>query len=195
LTITQKHGEAATGLPRWVRSGLGVVLAACGSASRGPVIERAPEAPPSVMTGATSTTIRLSSENRAIETVIRVSVDSAWNRLGPVWRTLSIPVAQVDRASLTYRSPRFRAPRFAGRPLREFVDCGQSIAGARADLWDVYLEVTTAVRLAGTPNETRVSSAVVGSARPRDGSSTQPVPCASLGKLESVIAVQLQSGS
>jgi hypothetical protein len=159
------------------------------------VIQREPETPPVVMAGATSTTVRLSSESRAVESVIRVPVDSVWNRLGPLWRSLSIPVTQVERAALTYRSPRFRAPRLDGRPLREFFDCGFSMSGPRADLWDVYLEVTTAIRQGDGAQETRVATAIVGSARPRDGSGTQPVPCASLGSLERLIADRLKSGS
>lgn len=172
-----------------------VTAAACGGSARAPVINQTAETPPGMITSGTSADVRLSADNRPVEQTIPVSPDTAWRNLTAVWRAFGFPVAQADPTRGMLRSDRFRARSQINRiPMREFMDCGYSAAGPRADLWDVYLEVTSAMRPAG-PVATRLSSVIVGSARPRDGTGTSPVPCTSTGKLERLIADQVSGGT
>jgi hypothetical protein len=174
---------------------LAIVLPACGGASRAPVIDRPAETPPGVITGATSSEVRLSTETRVIEATVKAPVSSVWKGLIAAWASLDIPVAEARPTQGSLRSPRFRVPRFANRPLHEYFDCGFSISGQRADLWEVSAEFTSAIRQGESREETRVSTAIIASARPRDGSGTQPVPCASLGRLERLIVERIQANS
>jgi len=170
------------------------VTLACGPSSRAPVIERGAEPPPVIMTGRGSTDVRTNPEVRSVEGVVPVPLDTAWQRLPAAWDGLGIPIRQADPRSGTLRSDRFRArSNMAGAPMRDNVDCGYSMAGPRADLWDVYLEVTSALRPEGGPQNTRVSSAIIATARPRDGSGTQPVGCTSTGRLERLIAERVRN--
>jgi hypothetical protein len=171
-----------------------LTLAVACTSSRAPVIQQGAEPPPVVMTAPGSTDVRTNAEVRAIERVIPVPLDTAWVRLAAAWASLDIPVREANPRGGTLRSDRFRArSNMTGRPMRESVDCGYSVAGQRADLWDVYLEVTSAIRPEGGPANTRVSTVIVASARPRDGSGTPPVSCSSLGRIEGVIADRVRN--
>ena len=174
-------------------SALAVVLA-CGPSARAPVIQPGAEPPPVVLTGPGSTDVRTSPDVRAVEGVVPVPLDTAWMRLPAAWDALGIPVRQADPRGVTLRSDRFRArSNMGGAPMRENVDCGYSMAGPRADLWDVYLNVTSALRPEGGPDNTRISSVITASARPRDGSGTQPVTCTSTGRLERLIVERIRN--
>jgi hypothetical protein len=171
-----------------------LLIAGCASAKPRPVLERGAEAPPGIITSNTGAEVRLESEARAIEGLVNAPMDSVFRRLSPVWQAFRIPIKQADPRTGTLKSDRFRAPAgMTSWPMHENFDCGYAAAGPRADLWDLYLDITTAMR--ATPEGTRVSTMITASARPRDGTGTQPVPCASMGKLERNIVQRLQAGA
>ena len=170
------------------------VVAACGTGRPASVIDQATEPPPTILTSATSADVRLSADNRAIDGLVPAPADSTWKALVSAWETMKIPIRDASPATGTLRSPRFRVPgRIADKPIRDFFDCGVSAAGPRADLWDVHIEVTSAIRVVN-PRQSRLSSAIIATARPRDGTGTNTVPCATWGLLEKMILQYVQSG-
>ncbi len=169
---------------------------ACASAPAQPVIKEAPQTPPAILSSGadngTGTEVRLSSDIRSIEGEILAPRDSVWSALPAMWQALGIPVASIDRARGTLRSGRFRAPHsLGGKSLRELVDCGYSVTGPRADIWEVSMEIMTVVQPANSAR-TRIATQIISDARPRDGTSTQGVSCGSLGELERTLAQRLQ---
>jgi hypothetical protein len=71
--------------------------------------------------------------------------------------------------------------------MSALMDCGSTITGRRADLWQVTLQLLTVVRADG-PTDSTIATRVTATARPVDGSSTDAVPCLSNGLLEKKIA-------
>ncbi len=168
------------------------VLFAVGCSAREPAAVRpATDAPPAVVVAGGGVDVRINSSNRVIEDEIYAPVGEAWVALGAAWKDLDFPVAQADEAARTLRSRPFRAPRrIGGKRLVELFDCGYSIGGQRAELWEVTIEIVTALR-AVNPARTSVSTMVAAIARPREGTSTDPVPCQSKSELERILLRQL----
>jgi len=166
---------------------LGVaILAACGS--RPPAIQNAPGPRAGVRTTPATGGAEVFLDSNAFvkESVVRASVADVWKVLPQAWNDAMIPVAGLDTRSHTIQSGEYRAPnRIVGKPMSDYLDCGYTAAGPRVMLWQVSIDVTTTV-IADSAGA-RVASRVIGTVRPRDGSSTSPVTCNSRGQLERII--------
>ena len=170
-----------------VTAALALVVVACGP-SRPPAISTAPQTPPGVTPSASGgAEIRLQRDVFVDEDVVDGPMLDVWKVLPKAWADAMVPVGETNTATKTLRSGTFRAPsKIVGKPLSDFLDCGYSISGPRVTMWDVRMDVTTAV-LADSPTKTRVATVVNGTAKPRDGSSTAAVGCTSRGELERII--------
>jgi hypothetical protein len=161
-------------------------LAACGARSSTVVGEPA-GVPGVIYQTPTSAEIRIASDDRAANIRVALPPDSAFSAALTVYRTLGAPLRTQDRARGAIASEPFAAPReLLGRRIGVWIDCGTTMTGPRVDRWAVTLELGTAV--APAEGGTRVASLLTGFARPRDGSSSDPVRCASTGLLEREIA-------
>lgn len=161
-------------------------LAACGARSSTVVGEPA-GMPGVIYQTPTSAEIRIAPDDRATNHRVALPADSAFAAALAVYRTLGAPVRTQDRARGAIASEPFAAPReLLGRRLGTWIDCGTTMTGPRVDRWAVTLELGTAV--AQAEGGTTIASLLTGFARPRDGSSSDPVRCSSTGLLEREIA-------
>ncbi|MGH7575811.1 MAG: hypothetical protein ACREM1_11895 [Longimicrobiales bacterium] len=166
---------------RWSAILLASSLAACGTASSS--IAPGPELPAQVTPTSTGAHVRLNRNERVVGDVVALSPDAAWTAVLDFYRELGIPIEAHDPAGRVIASEAFRAPRrLLDRPLSDYLDCGTSLTGARVNTWSVSAQLMTQVESTG--EGTAVRSRLTATARPRDGSSTPPVPCSSLGVLE-----------
>ena len=167
-------------------------LFACGARSSTVVGEPA-GVPGVIYQTPTSAEIRINADDRATNHLIALPADAAFAAVLAAYRTLGAPLRTEDRARGASASEPFAAPReLLGRRIGHWVDCGTTMTGPRVDRWAVTLELRTA--LAQAEGGTNVASLLTGFARPRDGSSSDPVRCASTGLLEREIARIIADG-
>lgn len=160
---------------------LSLSLAAC--AGPGSSIAPRPQPPAAVHETSTSIEVRLSRDERAVGDVVALERDAAWDAVLTTYGDLGVPIEAQNRVDGVVTSSLFRMPRrLLDRRLSSYLDCGYSIAGARVDLWAVSARLVTA--LESSDKGLLVNSRLSTSARPRDGTSTPPVPCSSNGLLE-----------
>jgi hypothetical protein len=97
---------------------------------------------------------------------------------------LKIPLDVTDSTSGLVGNLRLvQSRRIAGTNLSQFLSCGSSITGPRADSYRLTMPLVVLLdRLPG--DRTRVRVALLASARDMAGNSTEPVPCTTTGALE-----------
>jgi hypothetical protein len=168
-----------------VTAGMGLIVAACGSAA--PAIHDAPSPGSSVTMTSTGAEVVLARESFVREETVEAPASDVWRVLAQAWEDASVPIESVDNARRALSSGVYRPPaRIVGRPLSDFFDCGYSMGGPRVTLWQVSIDVAGAVL--PDPAGAKVATRVGASARPRDGTSTNAVMCTSRGELERIIA-------
>lgn len=156
-------------------------LVACAPASSS--IAPGPEPPPRVEATSTGVEVRLDVDERVVDGVVPLSVDDVWDAVVAVYGALGFPIEVQDPDRHAIATERFQAPRrILDRRLGSYMDCGQSLTGARVDVWRVTARLMTELQPAS--DGTTIRSRLTASARPRDGSSTSPVPCTTSGELE-----------
>jgi hypothetical protein len=167
-------------------------VVACGTGQTSSVIESAAGPPPAVVGQGSGMDIRYDRDGGAIDGVVEAPAARVWDMLAVAWTDLQIPVGSVDARSHSLTSGVFKPPsRMAAKRLNEYLDCGYSLAGPRVSLWEVRMEVVSAIR-AEEGGRTTVATAITANARPRDGSNTASVPCNSLGNLERLVIAQVR---
>jgi hypothetical protein len=172
--------------------GLALAGTACASAAPDPVIDVSASPPPSVTGTGSGTEIRYDRETHIEEGAVLADFSKVWQALPRAFSDLRVPIGEVDPVAHTVRSGFFKAPgQMATKQLSDFLDCGHSLTGPRVRLWEVSMDVLAAVRSDGE-GKSRVATTITASARPRDGTSTSPVPCNSKGELERLILEQVR---
>jgi hypothetical protein len=175
--------------------GLVMLASACASASRDPVIDVAASPPPTVTGTGSGTEIRYDRDTHVAEGPVLADLSVVWQALPKALADLRVPVGEVDPGAHTVHSGFFKAPRqMATKQLSDFLDCGYSLEGPRVRLWEVNMDVLSAVRADGQ-GKSRLATTITASARPRDGTSTSPVPCNTKGELEKLILEQVRERS
>lgn len=175
--------------------GLALLANACASASPDPVIEMTASPPPSVTGTGSGTEIRYDRDTHIDEGSVLADISRVWQALPRAFSDLRVPIGEVDPVAHTVRSGSFKAPRqMATKQLSDFLDCGYSLSGPRVRLWEVNMDVLSAVRSDGE-GKSRLATTITANARPRDGTSTSPVPCNSKGVLERLILEQVRERS
>jgi len=159
-------------------------------------------APPSTPTPAPDRILAVDSDGRVIRrstadentrAVFAAPVDKVWPALILSYSDLGIEPSVADRATGRYGNGNFVAPRrIGGRPLGEFFNCGSGLTGPYVDAGRLTANVVTTVQ-AAPDGSTRASTYAAGVLRRNDGTSTDPIVCASTGALEERIRVAIES--
>ena len=156
-----------------------VVVSACASSAPATTSQE-PRAVTRVTRGAE--TVEIFADSRGVARLVAAPLDSVWLALPKVYDRLEIPVALSDRTQWTFGNPRYRAHRFEGRPLSQYLDCGRGMGAPYADQFSVTLSVLT--RLTEAEGGTRVVTTVSGSAKPRAVSGNSVSCTSKVGRLE-----------
>jgi hypothetical protein len=181
----------------WITSIAGLALAAgaCASAGPDPVIDVAAGPPPTITGTGSGAEIRYDRDTHIEEGAVLADLSRVWQALPRALSDLRVPVGAIDPAAHTVHSGFFKAPQqMATKHLSDFLDCGYSLSGPRVRLWEVNMDVLSAVRADGE-GKSRMGVTITASARPRDGTSTAPVPCNTKGELERLIIEQVRERS
>lgn len=150
-------------------------------------------APPSTPTPSPDRVLAVDSDGRVLRrstsdemsrATFAAPVDKVWPALVLSYSDLGIEPSIADRASGRYGNGNFVAPRrIAGRPLGEFFNCGSGLTGPYIDNGRLTANVVTTIRAA--PDGTTIATThATGTLRRNDGTSTDPLVCASTGGLE-----------
>jgi hypothetical protein len=158
---------------RWSRLfplGIAVVVAACASAGGGPAELFAPY---------------LEGTLEPHRTEVMASVERVSAVLPEAYELMGLPVSlDEDLGENTWVTPELQidGPLYQGEQNSDYIDCGMSDEGPRADVYSVEFAVLT--RLIPGPSATTVETVLSGVAADPAG----PVTCTGTGKLERDIA-------
>ena len=101
-----------------------------------------------------------------------------------VYRELDIPIATNDPASGRVGNPDFwKARKLGGQPISTYLNCGDSITGAAADNYRVYISLLSAVGPDGSGGS-QLETAFTATARNMEGTTADRVACGTTGRLE-----------
>jgi hypothetical protein len=117
------------------------------------------------------------------------SATEVWAALQEVYEELGIPVTQRDPSRMVLANPAHKARTIEGRRMGRYLDCGTSLRGALANIYDVTVAVGTHVRAAPGGGAT-VTTILEAWAEPRT-TSGNPVHCRSKNTLEQRIMERL----
>jgi hypothetical protein len=119
-------------------------------------------------------------------------MDRVWNAVMLAYGDLGIDPAVADRANGVYGTRNFLAPKsIGGRPLGDYFRCGSGLTGGSIESGRLTLSMVTTLSPAGG-GATRALTRLTGMLRRSDGSSTEPVVCASAGALEARLRAAVQ---
>ena len=138
---------------------------------------------------------RVSNSDGGITRYVQATPEEVWKTLLVTYNELELPITALAAGTQRISSSSKRAPRtLAGKPLRDYLDCGSGISGPRVDSYDVAYTLVSVVTPAG--DSTAVQSSLVASATSRGGTSSAPVDCVTTGSLEKRIArlIELKLG-
>jgi hypothetical protein len=112
-------------------------------------------------------------------------MDRVWTAVMLAYGDLGIEPGVVDRANGVYGSRNFIAPKsMGGRPLSAYFRCGSGLTGGSVDSGRLIASMVTTLTPVASGGGTRAITHVSGMLRRSDGSSSDPVVCASEGTLE-----------
>lgn len=117
------------------------------------------------------------------------SAAEVWAALPGVYEELGIPVTQRDPSRMVVANPAHKARTIGGRRMGRYLDCGTSLRGALANIYDVTVAVGTHVRSAPEGGAT-VTTILEAWAEPRT-TRGNPVHCRSKNTLEQRIMERL----
>jgi len=130
--------------------------------------------------------IEIETEASIIDVVSPTGLSTSWAVLPEVFEILGIEATTVDRPSYSAGNERFVVRNIERRALSNYLECGSSFGRARADQYEVTMQIL--VQLAGAPGGgTRVRTTLDAYARPRDVAGNA-YHCTSRGTLERRIA-------
>ena len=119
--------------------------------------------------------------------------DKVWPALVLAYADVGIEPSVADRAQGRYGNGKFTAPRrMGGRPLADFFSCGSGLTGPYIDQGRLTANVVTTIQ----PGPDGTTSAITyssGSLRRNEGTSTDPIVCASTGALEEFLRRRVEA--
>lgn len=143
--------------------------------------------------GSSSVVYRVNNSDGGVVRYVNAAPEEVWKTLLATYNELKLPITKLDAARRTVSSTDARAPRrIGGKPLHNYLDCGNGISGPRVDSYDVAYTLVSVVAAAG--DSTAVRSSLVAKARTRTGTSGPPVDCATTGRLEKRLAELVSLG-
>ena len=133
-------------------------------------------------------TFRLSRDQSVSEATIVGAQAAVFQALMTAYEDLGLEIAGADRVrGLVQGEPVAAVRELAGEQMSTLFHCGQTLTGDRADSWRLEIEVASQAQAVGA-SQTKLTTRVNAFARTMDGSSTNPVQCATRGRLEEKIA-------
>jgi hypothetical protein len=128
--------------------------------------------------------IRRSTADENSRVSFTAPIDKVWPALVLSYADLGIEPSVADRGAGRYGNGNFIAPRhMGGHSLGEFFSCGSGLTGSNIDSGRLTANVVTTIRAAPDGTTSGVTYAS-GTLRRNDGTSTEPIVCASTGALE-----------
>jgi hypothetical protein len=160
---------------------LAPLLASC--ASSGTASTASPERV--VLVGDEQRELRIPGADINARTTFSAPMGRVWDALRQSYSDVGILPTVADRVQGTYGNSAFVAPRsIAGRPLREYFNCGSGPSGALIDQGRLLATVMTTLSAAPDGASTIADTRVSAMLQLNEGSSTAPPVCTSTGKLE-----------
>jgi hypothetical protein len=136
---------------------------------------------------ANGTVIRRSTADENARATIAAPIDKVWPALVLAYADMGIDPSVADRGAGRYGNGNFTAPRrINGRPLAEFFSCGSGLTGPYIENGRLTANVVTTVQ-SGPNGTTLISTYASATLRRNDGTSTDPMVCASTGALEEAL--------
>jgi hypothetical protein len=137
--------------------------------------------------------IRRSTADENARVSFTAPADKVWPAMVLAYADLNIDPSVADRAIGRYGNGSFTAPRrMGGRPLAEFFSCGSGLTGPYIDSGRLTANVVTTIQPAADGTTTAVTYAS-GSLRRNEGTSTDPIVCASTGALEELLRKRIEA--
>lgn len=166
------RSSVATGLPATLT--LALLLSACSTA---------PSASSSnARIDAGDAGHRIVTEGSLAERTFEASTADTWRALQLVYQEMDIPVTAIREDTHRLETLNLQVRTIDGDAVATFLDCGSSVAGPRANTWDVSLSLVVSLWPEDTGG-TRLRTEMDGWARPRS-TSGNPVHCQSRNELE-----------
>jgi hypothetical protein len=160
-----------------------LVAAACGPAT--PPATPAPER--IVAIESDGRVLRQSTADEMAEMAFSAPIDRVWLALQLSYADLDIAPTIADRAKGIYGNGGFLMPRkILGHTIGEYFRCGSGMAGPLIDQGRLNATVLTTIT-ATAPSVTSASTRVTAMLIRNDGTSGDPLRCASTGKLEEAL--------
>jgi hypothetical protein len=157
------------------------LLASC--ASSGTASTGSPERV--VLVGEEQRELRIPSADLNARATFNAPVGRVWDAIRLSYGDLGILPTVADRVQGTYGNSAFVVPRsIAGRPLREYFNCGSGPSGALIDQGRLVAMVMTTLSAAPDGAATIADTRVSATLQLNEGSSSAPPLCTSSGKLE-----------
>jgi hypothetical protein len=142
---------------------------------------------------ANGTVIRRSTADENARVTIAAPIDKVWPALVLAYADLGIDPSVADRGAGRYGNGNFTAPRrINGRPLGEFYNCGSGLTGPYIENGRLTANVVTTVQPGPNAGTTLASTYASGTLRRNDGTSTDPIVCASTGALEEALRLAIE---
>jgi hypothetical protein len=136
--------------------------------------------------------LRLTHDASASEDIVPLASGPAWAALMRAYATLGIPITASEPNKRLLGSGPVRAHRkFAGQSLSQSLDCGSSITGDNADMYEVTMRLVSQIEPAGDSSIVRTQIAATATAV---GSSNSALHCTSKRTLEKKIARLVAGG-
>ena len=131
---------------------------------------------------------------RASITEIPIAPAQAWPAVKRAYQALGIDVI-VDNPAMHQlgNASFFKSRSMGGHRMAEFVECGQSMTGPKADTYRIYMSLLTMVNSDGKGGS-RIETTFSAAAQDVSAGATDRIPCGSSGKLEQLINESARAG-
>jgi hypothetical protein len=138
--------------------------------------------------------IRRSTADDNARATIAAPVDRVWPALVLAYADLGIDPSVADRGAGRYGNGSFTAPRrMGGHQIAEFFNCGSGLTGPYIENGRLTANVVTTVKPGPDGTTTLASTYATGTLRRNDGTSTDPIVCASTGGLEEALRKAIET--
>jgi hypothetical protein len=135
-------------------------------------------------TGTTSALGQMVSGNLGQSSAVEAAPDAVYAALVDAYQQLGLPLSFKDDARRRAGNIGLKARRQVGKiAMRYAVDCGEDIAGPKADSYEVTLSIESSVVAGETAGTSTLGTVVSGSGRPVTTSGAD-VNCSSKGEIE-----------
>jgi hypothetical protein len=137
--------------------------------------------------------IRRSTADENARATIAAPIDKVWPALVLAYAQMGIDPSVADRGLGRYGNGNFTAPRrINGRSLGEFFNCGSGLTGPYIENGRLTANVVTTLLPGSDAGTTLASTYASGTLRRNDGTSTDPIVCASTGALEEALRLAIE---